>query len=121
MLKKFFSWGKKENEVAREVDTTHPDIDPSMHYCPKCGDEYRAGIRQCHVCEVDLISGKEKLAVLEEEAKVNGQRSMEISSEDRLVAIRNGKLRDLKPYQVLLARHTIPAVLTGESGNCSKG
>lgn len=121
MLKKLFGWGKKESEANRGVENMHPDIDPSMNYCPKCGDEYREGISRCHVCEVELISGEEKIAKLKEVAKVNGERSMEINPGDSLVAIRNGKLRDLKPFQVLLARHTIPALLTGESGNCSKG
>jgi hypothetical protein len=121
MLNKLFGWKKKGKEVGREVNTTHPDVDPSMRYCPQCGDEYRAGIDRCHVCEVDLISGEDKIATLKKEAKLNGERSMEISPEDRLIAIRNGKVRDLKPYQVLLARHTIPALINGESGNCSKG
>jgi hypothetical protein len=121
MLKKLFGWGNKTDKASLDVGNAHPEVDPSMNYCPVCGDEYRECISRCHVCEVDLISGEEKLAKLKKEAEVNGERSMEILPTDRLVTIRSGKLRDLKPFQVLLARHTIPAMLTGESGSCSKG
>lgn len=120
MLKRFFGFGKREDEGTQRITDTHPDIDVSMSYCPNCGDEYRADIRQCHVCEVQLISGRDKLARMQEDEAGREKRSMDIGEEDQLVPIRQGKLRDLKPFQILLARHTIPALLTGEAG-CAKG
>lgn len=72
-------------------------------------------------CQVDLISGPEKLELGKKKSQEFQARSMDISEEDQRVVIRGGKLRDIKPYQLLLAKERIPALITGESGGCGKG
>ncbi|SHO50461.1 hypothetical protein SAMN02745220_03467 [Desulfopila aestuarii DSM 18488] len=120
MLRKLFGLGKntgrKKDPVAEQLG-----IDPEMCYCPSCGDEYRADITTCAGCNIALISGTEKLSQAKEKTEAFFSRSMEIGPEEPRVAIKGGKLRDLKPYQLLLAKERIPALLTGQEGDCRKG
>jgi hypothetical protein len=120
MLKKLFGFGKAAIK-AKDQDAVSYGVDVEMNYCPSCGDEYRADIEQCVTCKVALISGREKLEQKRQKVEAFNGRSMDISADDELVTIKNGKLRDLKPYQILLAKERIPALLTGESGGCGKG
>ena len=120
MLKKLFGWGRSDR-TAEASEAARLGVDVEMGYCPRCGDEYRAGIRRCAACDVELIPGAEKLRELQQRAQKLASRTMTIGPGDELVAIRNGKLKDLKPLQVLLARETIPSRLTGEAGGCAKG
>ncbi len=120
MLKKLFGWGKN-SAPKQDPDAIRYGVDIEMNYCPSCNEEYRADIEQCVSCNVTLISGIEKLARKRKEEEAFNSRSMSISADDSLVTIKNGKLRDLKPYQILLKKERIPALLTGESGGCAKG
>jgi hypothetical protein len=120
MFKKLFGLGSKAVKV-ENPDAARLGIDLEMSYCPDCGDEYRLDIEQCVSCKVPLISGAEKLAKLQNKEQAFYSRSMDISASDQLITIRNGKLRDLKPYQILLAKDRIPALITGDSGGCAKG
>jgi len=107
--------GKKDPEAARL------GVDPEMNYCPSCGDEYRPDIETCAGCRRTLISGRERLAREKRRHEEFQGRSMEIAPGEPLVAIRGGKLRDLKPLQLLLIRERIPSLLTGEAGECRGG
>ena len=120
MLKKLFGLG---GGGGRKRDTTAASlgIDPEMRYCPDCGDEYRADIETCAGCGVALVSGEERLREAKHRHKEFNSRSMEIGDNEARVAIRHGKLRDLKPSQLLLARERIPALLVGQPGGCSSG
>lgn len=120
MLKKLFGWGRRD-EAPAVPEAARLGVDLEMGYCPRCGDEYRAGIERCVACDVDLIPGAEKLKELEQREKEQAARTMTLGPDDELVVIRNGKLKDLKPLQILLARETIPSQLTGEAGGCAKG
>lgn len=120
MLKKLFGWGKQD-APAVDPEGMRLGVDIEMGYCPYCGDEYRAGIGRCAVCGVKLISGSQRLKELQILEKEQAARSMDIGPDDDLVAIRNGKLKDLKPLQRLLALEVIPSQLVGEAGGCSRG
>lgn len=120
MLRKLFGLGKCSPKQ-KDPEAARLGIDPEMRYCPVCGDEFRADIADCAICNVALISGAEKLRQARQKAQAFHGRSMEISASDPRVAIRGGKLRDLKPYQLLLARERIPSLITGEAGDCRKG
>ena len=50
--------------------------DPELKYCPVCDDEYRADIKMCAVCAVELISGLEKIAAEETLIQKKAARSM---------------------------------------------
>jgi hypothetical protein len=120
MLKKLFGFGKK---TTGEKGNSSLDlgVDTEMGYCPVCGDEYRAGISRCAGCDVPLISGREKYKQVLGSERERASRTMDILPNDERVTIRTGKLKDLKPVQVLLARETIPTLLTGESAGCGSG
>jgi hypothetical protein len=122
MFLKFF--GKKSEKKAESSASggglIH-GIDGQMNYCPSCGDEYRDDISHCGVCNISLISGKEKLDRLMQKAEALGERSMEISPDDELVNIRKGPLKEMKSLQKLLAVDRIPAILAGDEDGCAKG
>lgn len=95
--------------------------DPDLQYCPQCDEEYREEIISCASCNVDLISGTEKL-VMEKEAEMKlATRSMDISADDELANIRKGPLLDMKHLQGLLAKENIPSLVAGDKGSCGKG
>lgn len=122
MFLKFFSKksGKNEQAVIDRAAIAH-GIDPELNYCPACGDEYRADIDTCAVCNIALISGPDKLAGLQAAQQAFGARSMEITPEDELVNIRKGPLKDMKALRRLLAAERIPALLAGDEDGCGKG
>ena len=96
--------------------------DPELQYCPVCDEEYRADIKRCADCAVELIPGREKIAteVAIKEKKV--ARSMELSADDDLVNIRKGPLLEMKNLQQILAKEHIPALIAAEKkSNCGKG
>jgi len=96
--------------------------DPELKYCPVCDDEYRADIKMCAVCAVELISGLEKIAAEETLIQKKAARSMELTADDDLVNIRKGPLLEMKNLQRILAREQIPALIAGEKkSNCGKG
>jgi len=122
MFLKFF--GKKpgkNSESQAEQGTIVDGIDIEMNYCPSCNDEYRSDIKSCAACNVQLISGTEKLARVRGEQNTLAERSMEISPEDELVNIRKGPLKDMKTLQKVLAEERVPAILASDEGGCAKG
>lgn len=92
-----------------------------MNYCPDCGDEYRADRTKCAACDIDLITGKEKLARIQEQEKILSGRSMDISIDDELVTLRKGALKDVKQLQSLLLKERIPSILASDEQSCGKG
>lgn len=96
--------------------------DPELKYCPVCDEEYRADIKMCAGCAVELIPGREKIVAEEELKQKKTVRSMQLSADDDLVNIRKGTLLEMKNLQQILAREHIPALIAGEkTSNCGKG
>ena len=95
--------------------------DPDLKYCPKCDEEYRAEIAMCAACNIELISGEQRLDQEKAVQKKKDARSMTITNDDELANIRKGSLHDMKQLQTLLAKENIPSLLAGEGGNCGKG
>lgn len=97
--------------------------DPELKYCPVCDDEYRAEIKMCAACAVELVSGQEKLVTEEVLKQKKAARSMELSVDDELVNIRKGPLLEMKNLQRILVKEQIPSLIAGEkkSSNCGKG
>ncbi len=96
------------------------DIDPELKYCPQCDDEYRAEMKLCASCEVELIDGPQLIAKLAAQEK-RPRRSPDISRNDQLVALRKGNLLDMKNLQHLLKQEGIPALIAGEGPECKQG
>ena len=117
-----FSFFKKQAEqVEQPAKQHHHGIDCELKYCPRCESEYRAEIECCATCEVDLISGAEKLARLQQKNGKFLSRSMDISAEDKLVTLRKGQIIEVKLVQKLLAEQRIPSLIGGEADCCRKG
>lgn len=116
-----FSFFKKKTEQAAPKTEIVNGIDPELKYCPSCGDEYRADIERCTPCQVDLISGVQKIALLGQTARNLASRSMDITADDKLVTLRNGQIKDIKYFQKILAEQRIPSVIGGEADACRKG
>lgn len=96
--------------------------DPELKYCPVCDEEYRADIKMCAACAVELILGREKIAVEDVLAQKKATRSMELSVDDDLVNIRKGPLLEMKNLQQILVREHIPSLIAGEKkSSCGKG
>lgn len=93
-------------------------IDPDLQYCPQCRDEYRAGIELCAACGIELLSGRQMLALTEEQNNRLVARSREISEQDELVDILKGQVINVKSVQSLLKREGFPSILAGDSSTC---
>ncbi len=97
-------------------------IDPELKYCPRCNDEYRADIVTCAECGVELLTGNQMEAMLEERRRGRKGRSMEIGPGEELVAVRSGPVLQIKELQVILEDHGIPSlVVKAGGGGCGKG
>jgi hypothetical protein len=93
-------------------------IDPDLQYCPSCNDEYRADIRACAACGIDLLSGKQMLA-LQAERDQRNLRPLEIDSDEALRTVRKGSVPQIKELQAYLLRRGIPSLAVKESaGSC---
>jgi len=86
-------------------------IDPECNYCPRCGDEYRADIRTCAACAVDLLSGAHLLA---QETK-RQQAPATIAPDEAVVTVRKGPLLHMKALQAALLGRGLPALVSKEN------
>jgi len=93
-------------------------IDPELQYCPRCRDEYRAGILLCAACGIELLSGRRMLEIMEQKSNRHAARSREITEQDELVDILKGKVINIKSVQSLLKREGFPSLLAGDSSSC---
>ena len=94
-------------------------IEEDLQYCPRCNDEYRAGIAQCAACSTQLISGRE---MLELSRRKNGGAPREITPEDELVDLIKGPVINIKNVQSMLRREGFPSITAGgDSSSCGKG
>ncbi len=95
-------------------------IDPDLMYCPSCRDEYRAEMRSCAACGIDLISG---VRMLDLQAQERQQRSelVVIAPDEQLVDLRQGPLAEMKRLRGVLEQAAVPALLAGEGQACSQG
>lgn len=120
MFGKIFSkmMKKGEEEDSSAVST---GFYSEMNYCPVCGDEYRADRTKCAACDIALITGTEQLVRIKEKEQLLAGRSMDISTDDELVTLRKGALKDVKHLQGLLVKERIPSILAGDEQSCGKG
>lgn len=95
--------------------------EPDLKYCPQCDEEYREEMTTCVSCNVELITGNEKIAMEREAETKKNARSMDISCDDDLANIRKGPLGDMKQLQAILAAENIPSLIAGEKGSCGTG
>ena len=96
-------------------------IDPELMYCPRCQDEYRAGIVMCATCEVELLSGGMMLKAQEKKDERIAEGSMEISPEDELVDFLSGPILNIKQVQSRLSAEGYPSIIAGDKSSCGKG
>lgn len=121
MFLQFFGKKKSEDSVFQNDEQLVHGIDPEMNYCPDCEVEFRGDIVKCPTCDVVLMTGKEKIQRTCAEKESSNLRSMDISSDDELVTIRKGPLKDIKALKRILANERVPSILAGDEGRCGKG
>lgn len=95
-------------------------IDPDLKYCPKCNDEYRAEIEKCAVCDIELITGQQKIEMEEARRKRLESRTTELTPDDDLVQIQRGPLPDLRHLATLLDKENIATLLLGDMKTCGQ-
>lgn len=122
-LRKVFGGRSKKNNNASSLTQfgAEQGVDVEMNYCPECGDEYRPDIDTCPACSVSLISGAEKLDIVERQARRMASRSMEILPGAPMSVIKKGPINDIKALKNLLAAQIIPSIIAGDDASCSKG
>lgn len=95
-------------------------IDDELRYCLDCEEEYRAEIEQCADCGAALITGLAFQAMQDEKDRVLAGRSMEIHPDDELVTVRKGQIVQMKGLQNLLAKASLPSILSNNASDCGK-
>jgi hypothetical protein len=93
----------------------HLNIDPELRYCPRCGDEYRAHVTTCAACSIDLLSGKQMLA-LQAERQQRRSRTLDIHPDEPVVTVRKGPLLQIKALRAILLDRGLPSLVVKESG-----
>lgn len=121
MFLKFFGKKKAGDIAVQDGGELVNGIDPEMNYCPSCSDEFRSDIVTCPICDVELLNGRERIELDSAQNESFYSRTMDISSEDELISIRKGPLKDVKLLQKILAKERIPAILAGDEASCGKG
>ncbi len=96
-------------------------IDDGLKYCLDCEEEYRAEIEQCADCGASLLTGLALQAMQDKEDRVLAGRSMEIHPDDELVTVRKGPIVQMKGLQNLLAKASLPSILSNNQSDCGKG
>ena len=94
--------------------------DPDLKYCPECNDEYRAEIEKCAACEIDLITGLQKIDIDEARQRKLDSRTAELSPDDDLVGMRRGPLPEMRHLAALLGVENIGTAMMGDMGTCAK-
>lgn len=98
------------------------NIEPDLKYCPQCNDEYRAEIKTCAVCGLELLTGVQMQARLDASLQRKAARTMEILPSDPMTTVRKGSVLVIKQLQSYLLEQGIPSLAIKESPeNCSKG
>lgn len=95
-------------------------IEPELKYCPRCDDEYRAEIEKCAGCDVDLITGQQKIELEEERQRKLASRNGELSPDDDLVIARKGAVGDLRRLADFLEKENIGSLIAGDIKSCGK-
>lgn len=92
-----------------------------LNYCPQCQDEYRADIKSCASCKVDLLRGAEMLEMVNRSQQSRNSRRGALTADDDIVTIHKGPLADLKKMEKAFQRENIGMVIVGDEGGCNKG
>ncbi len=113
MLDTLFNFLGKNIRSSFEEDAAG-SMDRGCNYCPQCEEEYRACVRQCVSCMVDLISGAERMKQVQRDKQYKSGRSMDCIEADKLVIVIEAKLHDVKAVRSLLASENIPSLIFAE-------
>ena len=97
------------------------EIDPAMHYCVNCDDEYMPEILKCGVCGADLISGEELLAQKLGYQEQLASRLGELTAADDIVTILKAELHEVKRIEQHLKAENIGTLIIGDENSCGKG
>lgn len=98
------------------------DIDPQMHYCLKCNDEYMPERSTCGVCGAALLTGVEMLAQRQSSRQQKATRKGALTPDDDIITIFKASLRDVKRLESQLLKENIGVLVWGDKPSaCGKG
>lgn len=97
------------------------DIDPQMHYCLKCEDEYMPERTTCGVCGASLLSGAEMLVQQQRSRQQASSRKGPLTPDDDIITIFKASLLDIKRLEPQLQKENIGTVVWGDKPACGKG
>lgn len=91
-------------------------FDPELQYCPRCHDEYRAGILTCAACGIGLLSGQAMRDRQNKETQQSSARSRDIAPDEAVLTVRKGPVLQIKALQAYLLLQGIPSLALKEHG-----
>lgn len=97
------------------------EIDPQMHYCVKCKDEYMPETVNCGVCGMALVSGVEMQRLQQTTQQQAASRKGALTPEDDILTIFKAGLSDVKRIERLLQQENIGTLICAEKSSCGKG
>ena len=97
------------------------DIDPQMHYCLKCNDEYMPERNTCGVCGAALLTGAEMLAQRQTSHQQKASRKGPLTPADDIITIFKASLSDVKRLEPQMQKENIGVLIWGDKPSCGKG
>ncbi len=97
------------------------DIDPQMHYCLKCNDEYMPDRKICGVCGAALLTGTEMLMQRQTSLQQTSRRKGALTPDDDIITIFKASLLDVKRLERQLQKENIGVLIWGDKPSCGKG
>ncbi len=96
-------------------------IDPEMHYCLRCNDEYMPERVACGVCGATLVSGADMLAQRQSRGQQKASRKGALTPDDDIITILKAPMLDVKRLEKQFQQENIGAVIWGDKSSCGKG
>lgn len=97
------------------------DIDPKMHYCLHCNDEYMPERTTCGVCGATLVSGADMLGHHQAKSQQKAGRKGALTPDDDIITIFKASLLDVKRLDQQMQQENIGTLIWGDKPSCGKG
>lgn len=97
------------------------EIDPQMHYCLQCNDEYMPERTTCGVCGATLLTGVEMRAQQQAGRRQTASRKGALTPDDDIITIFKASLLDMKRLEPQLEKENIGVLIWGDKPSCGKG
>ncbi|HIJ77854.1 MAG: hypothetical protein OEY01_00925 [Desulfobulbaceae bacterium] len=96
-------------------------IEPDLKYCPQCRDEYRAEIKICAACQVELLTGRQILDLEDARRRRRSEFGGGLTAADDIVPVHQASLVDVRHLADLFKAEFIESLISGDESSCGKG